>query len=330
MQPCEITAATATMTSSNAPALFGVLNIHKPSGMTSRDVVNRVQRLVRPLKCGHAGTLDPMATGVLLVCVGHATRLTDILHLLPKSYEAGFTLGQTSDTDDSTGRLNRSEPAGALPSASAVQEALAGFTGRIVQTPPQYSAVHVDGRRAYKVAREGGEVAIPPREVQVHAVDLLRYEWPVMDVRISCSSGTYIRSLARDLGNRLGCGGLMHQLVRTAIGPYTLANAVLLEQLPSGDSVAAHLLPAASIVSHLPAYDLSADSLAAVRLGKAIRPGDDSVKYRPPLFCENLADGPPRFPFCALMAGEFSQLVGLAERIATASGDQLQPRAVFL
>jgi tRNA pseudouridine55 synthase len=247
--------------------MFGVLNLHKPSGMTSRDVVNRVQRLVKPAKCGHAGTLDPMATGVLLVAVGPATRLISLLQEGRKTYRAEFTLGQTSDTDDSTGqiRLHDSTPV----TLNQILAALPRFLGRIQQTPPAFSAVHVDGQRAYAIARRGEEVILQPKEVEIRDIRVLDYCWPHLRLAIDCGSGTYIRSIARDLGQLLGCGALMSELVRTAVGPFTLQQAVLVDQLYA-ESIASLLTPAVSIVHHFPQLDCSPDQQRDIIAGRRI------------------------------------------------------------
>ena len=205
--------------------LCGILNIAKPSGCTSRDVVNKVQRaLPRKTKVGHAGTLDPMADGVLLVCVGKATRLMPLIHRYSKTYLAEFTLGSTSDTDDSTGEVMVREAL--MPAQPKLQSVLLQHVGTFPQIPPAYSAVKVDGKRAYRSAREGKVVEISPRPVTVHRIDLLQYTAPTLQVRIDCASGTYIRSIARDVGESLGVGGLMSRLTRENIGPFLLQDAI--------------------------------------------------------------------------------------------------------
>lgn len=211
-------------------AFSGMLNIHKPAGVTSRDVVNDIQRKIRSvagqrIKCGHAGTLDPMATGVLLVCTGMATRLEPYLHEFPKSYRAGFTLGATSDTDDRTGAVECNTEV-VSPTREQVLAALADQTGSIMQRPPAFSALKVAGQRAYQLARSGKSVELAPRPAIVHEVRLNHYDFPLVECKIRCASGTYIRSIARDIGEKLGCGGLMHSLERTEIGPFSLADAV--------------------------------------------------------------------------------------------------------
>ena len=176
--------------------MFGILNLNKPTGWTSRDVVNRVQRLVRPNKAGHAGTLDPLATGVLIVAVGQATRLIEFAHQLPKYYRATFQLGCSSDSDDVDTEVKPlTQPP--IPTHQEVEGALAVFTGVIQQRPPAYSAVHVDGQRSYKLARRGETVELQPRPVTIHSLDVVRYEYPELVLDIHCGSGTYVRALGR-------------------------------------------------------------------------------------------------------------------------------------
>lgn len=253
----------------NSP--FGLLNLDKPAGITSRRVVDRVAAAVKPAKAGHAGTLDPLATGVLIVCVGRATRLIEYVQQLPKSYSARFLLGKSSDTDDVTGDL-ADVPVDVPPARDVVETALRSFVGRIDQVPPAFSAVHVEGKRAYKLARKGDQVELPPREVDVYRLQLLRYEYPDLDVEIDCGSGTYVRALGRDLGEVLGCGAVMSRLTRTAIGPFTLDAAVQLDDV-SPASVAALLRPAADAVAHLRQHRCSEDDLQSLRHGRRIAAG---------------------------------------------------------
>ncbi len=235
------------------PFQLGLLNVHKEAGVTSRDIVNRVQRVIRPMKVGHAGTLDPMATGILLLCIGRATRLISTIQELPKEYIGEFRLGIRSDTDDITGELQISTCDG-WPSKPEVQQLLPQFQGCIEQVPPQYSAVHVDGQRAYKRARAGEAIDIPARMVAVYELELTRFVPPDLTLRIRCSSGTYIRSIGRDIGERLGCGAVMTSLVRTAIGPFSIDEAVPSEWMQGADEnrIANCLLPLKMAVRHLP------------------------------------------------------------------------------
>jgi tRNA pseudouridine55 synthase len=210
----------------------GVLVMDKPSGMTSRDVVNRAQRwFPRRTKIGHAGTLDPLATGVLVLCVGSATKLVESIQNMGKTYWTSIRLGATSDTDDADGVVVPTatcEP----PTHATIEAILPGFVGEIQQLPPRVSALKVDGKRAYDIVRRGGEVVLNPRTVRVDAIRFLGYTWPHVELEIDCGKGTYIRSIARDLGERLGVGGLVEQLRRTRIGAYRADDAMSIDVTP--------------------------------------------------------------------------------------------------
>jgi len=214
----------------NVQAPFdGLVIVDKPVGPSSMDVVRCVRRAAsrtfnRKVKTGHAGTLDPLASGVVICCLGKATKHVDRLMGLPKVYEAEVDLSAFTTTDDREGE--REEVAVAAPPArDAIDCALAGFIGDIAQTPPVFSAVHVDGHRAYKLARRGETVELASRTVRIDAIDVLGYAWPTLSLRIACGKGTYIRSLARDVGRVLGTGGHLAALRRTAVGPYTVERA---------------------------------------------------------------------------------------------------------
>jgi tRNA pseudouridine55 synthase len=206
------------------------LNVDKPAGMTSRDVVNEVCRVAKTKRVGHAGTLDPMARGVLVIAVGKATRLVEYVQALPKTYDAEFRLGVVSDTDDIEGTIIP-QPSAVAPDETAIRAALASFVGTIDQRPPAFSALKVDGKRAYSLARKGETVALAPRPVHIESLTLQQYAYPELRLRIVCGSGTYVRALARDLGEVVGTGGLMSALVRTAIGAFSIETAVSLEKL---------------------------------------------------------------------------------------------------
>jgi tRNA pseudouridine55 synthase len=248
--------------------LFGLLNLFKPSGWSSRDVVNRVERIVKPAKAGHAGTLDPLAEGVLVVGVGGATRLTAFVQDSAKVYQARFQLGRTSDTDDSTGQVTISDVP-QPPTLDQIHALIPEFTGTIWQTPPQYSAVHVDGQRAYALARQGATVEIAPRQVRVDRLEIVRYDWPDLEVCVECGSGTYIRSIGRDMGEKLGCGGLMTALVRTRIGPFLAESAVSIGEL-SKDNIREHLQPAIRAVEAWPQHRCTSDELLSLTQGRMI------------------------------------------------------------
>lgn len=205
--------------------MFGFYNLRKPPGPTSHDLVAGLRRkLPRKTKVGHAGTLDPFAEGVVVLCAGPATRLASFVQDQPKAYRAVVRLGVRSTTDDPEGTLSPAENA-SLPDEKTIRTALGAFVGHIRQVPPAHSAVHVNGRRAYELARKGESPKLQAREVHVHAVELLDRNGPDLTLEVRCGSGTYIRSIARDLGEALGTGGYCASLRRTAIGHFTLEEA---------------------------------------------------------------------------------------------------------
>lgn len=248
--------------------MFGLLNINKPPSVTSRDVVNRVQRIVRPLKVGHAGTLDPLATGVLVIAIGQATRLVEYIQRMPKTYLATFLLGRTSDTEDVQGQIQEM-PDARVPALDEIQVAAAQLTGEIQQTPPAYSAVKIAGRRAYAMARRGETVDLESRAVTIHRLDLLAYNYPELQLRIVCSSGTYVRSLGRDLARLVGTEAVMSALVRKAIGPFELAAAIDSDNLALHD-IQTHLLSPTLALAELPRVVLNADETRRIALGQPI------------------------------------------------------------
>lgn len=205
----------------------GLLVIDKPAGMTSRDVVNLAQRwFPRRTKIGHTGTLDPLATGVLVLCIGSATKLADTIQRLPKTYTTRVRLGANSDTDDADGMIT--QQVATPPSRDRILMALGQFQGDIQQSPPAFSAIKVEGKRAYDLARRGRAVSLQPRSVRIDTIVMDHYDWPWLDLTITCGKGTYIRSIARDLGEALGTGGLVQTLRRTRVGPFTADDALLL------------------------------------------------------------------------------------------------------
>jgi len=211
--------------------MFGFLNVNKPPGPTSHDVVAGVRRLLpRRTKVGHAGTLDPFAEGILVLCVGPATRLADYVQKQPKRYVAEIRLGATSTTDDCEGEITEARDCPA-PAPEAVREMLGRFVGTVQQVPPAHSAVHVNGQRAYKLARAGQTPDLPARTVTIHNIELLDYDFPSLRIEVSCGSGTYIRSLGRDVGGALGVGGYCTALTRTQVGPFGLDEAVAPDEL---------------------------------------------------------------------------------------------------
>ena len=212
-----------------AGRLHGIIVIDKPAGWTSHDVVGRIRRLTGERRVGHAGTLDPAATGVLPVLVGDATRVVEFLSDANKSYRAEVTFGVRTDSGDIDGEVIATSPD--IPSREAVERCLAGFRGEIDQIPPMHSAIKVGGRRLYEAARRGEQIERAARRVTISHLELVDWAPPVATLDVVCSKGTYIRSLATDLGDRLGCGAYLSNLVRTRTGPFTLNDAWTLAQL---------------------------------------------------------------------------------------------------
>ena len=248
--------------------MFGILNINKPPGWTSRDAVNRVQKFVRPAKVGHAGTLDPLATGVLVVGIGPATRLIEYIQQMPKEYRGTFLLGRVSASDDI--ETEATEIANSpIPSLSEIETVLPQFLGRIDQIPPAYSAVKIAGQRAYALARQGKEVTITPRPVEIYDIQITVYEYPKLELLIRCGSGTYIRSLGRDLAECLGTGAIMSQLVRTRIGDFRLEQTISPVDLTI-EKIQDHLQPPQLAVRHLPVMQLSVDQSRELSFGRTI------------------------------------------------------------
>lgn len=255
----------------NAADVDGLLVLDKPGGMTSRDVVNRVQRwFPRRTRIGHAGTLDPLATGVLVLCLGEATRLVEYVQRMDKVYRSRFLLGASSDSDDADGVVT--PMAGAVAAdAAAVAACLEAFVGTIEQVPPAYSAAKVAGQRAYDLARRREEVTLSPRRVQIYGIEIRDYTYPYLDLEVRCGKGTYIRSLARDVGARLGCGALVQELRRTRIGPFTAEGALTLDA--DAETARARLLPAEMAVAELPRIVLPDSERKPLEQGQAVALG---------------------------------------------------------
>lgn len=243
----------------SAPDRHGILLIDKPSGWTSHDVVGRLRRLLQMKRIGHAGTLDPFATGLLIVATGKATRLLRFAQDQAKTYLAHIVLGVTTDSDDRDGAITSTKPVIQWPAFEDVAAAIRQFEGPIEQRPPAYSAIRVDGRRAYSRARAGEEVEVPVRSVHVYEIAIIDYSPPGVTLRIRCSSGTYIRSIARDLGEILQTGAYCHELRRIESGHFSEKAAWTIDELESElerldwTRIACH--PDAA-VWHLPAIQL--------------------------------------------------------------------------
>jgi len=251
----------------------GVLNVDKAAGETSFAVVSRLRRLTGAHRVGHAGTLDPLATGVLPILFESATRLAEFALRLQKTYVADIHLGYTTATDDAEAEREAVGDPGGLSAADLV-DALTAFSGRILQEPPAFSAVKVDGKRAYKLARQGEDPRPKAREVEVYEARLLEFT-PGADavarIEVICGSGTYLRSIARDLGRRLEVGGYLGRLVRTAYGGLAIESAVLATDLTTADEVRARLLPAEVILPHMERVKLNVEQEAMVRQGRSVR-----------------------------------------------------------
>jgi tRNA pseudouridine55 synthase len=219
---------------------LGVIPLDKPAGLSSARAVSRVKRLIpRGTKIGHAGTLDPFATGVLLLLVGKATRWCERLMDCRKQYEATIKLGATTATLDPEAPEEFTSTA-SIPAAADIEQRLAAMTGDIMQTPPIFSAMKIGGHRAYDLARKGLEVKLEPRLVRIYEITMLSCQWPLVRVRIDCGRGTYIRAIARDLGQSLGVGGYLTELRRTRVGPFWEKDTVSIDQL-NEDGIGPHL-----------------------------------------------------------------------------------------
>jgi tRNA pseudouridine55 synthase len=260
--------------------MFGILNINKRTGWTSRDVVNRVHRFVRPAKAGHAGTLDPLATGVLIVAIGQATRLVEYAHRLPKFYRATFQLGCHSPSEDVDTEVQQLEQA-PVPSLLQIESALPSFTGVIQQRPPTYSAIHVEGQRSYKLARRGESVELPARPVTIHSLQLVRYEYPALVLDIHCGSGTYVRALGRDLAESLETAAVMSALERKSIGSLDVSTAVDVDDIE--ERVKQLLLPTRPMIDAISSISLSDEELVELHHGRRICRDEERIE-------------PPRWP----------------------------------
>lgn len=256
----------------------GFLVLDKPSGMTSRRAVDRVKGLVRPEKTGHCGTLDPLATGVLVVAIGKATRLVPSVHDQRKTYLATFLLGRRSDSDDTETEVEVYEETPVLDEPT-IEAALREFIGPISQVPPAYSAVKVGGRRAYKLARAGQDLDLKPRTVEIDSIQLLDWDSPRLKLEIVCSGGTYIRSLGRDLGQRLGSCGVMSGLVRTRVGPFAIEAAVPLESLDAR-TLAQRLVDPLEVVAEWPRRVATDAELTEISHGRRVSWPDSGLADR--------------------------------------------------
>lgn len=251
----------------------GILLLDKPTGVSSFAALYPVKRSFRGARVGHAGTLDPAASGLLVVGIGAGTRLLEFLEGMPKRYRFGLRLGATTDTCDAEGTILSRAPAETVAAVTRerLEAALPEFRGDILQAPPAYSAIKVDGERAYARARAGEDVVLPPRPVRITRLEVVSFAPGHAELEVDCSKGTYVRSLARDLGERLGCGAHATDIRRTAIGPFRVEEAIL--PPPDRDAPpipASALLPVARAVEGLPAVTVRREWIAALRNGNAV------------------------------------------------------------
>ena len=291
-------------------AISGVLVVDKPVGLTSHDVVQVIRKGTNIRRAGHTGTLDPRASGVLVILIGPAVRLSEYVSASDKRYQAVLRLGASTDTYDADGKVTRSRPVENITEEQFESE-LQKFVGEIEQVPPPYSAVKVKGRKAYEMAREGEEVDLAPRKIKVYSLELLEWATPEAVIDVYCSSGTYVRSLAHDLGEALGCGAHLVGLRRTKSGRFTLRDAVPLRKLKDDfddGSWYQFLIPAAEALSDWPSIELSEEQVDALRHGHRIPAEAGSAK---------LARG----------ISEMGELVALLEFDPASS--EWQPKKVF-
>jgi tRNA pseudouridine55 synthase len=252
-------------------AISGVLVVDKPIGMTSHDVVQAVRRGTNIRRAGHTGTLDPRASGVLVVLLGPAVRLSEYVSASDKRYQAVIQLGTTTDTYDADGKTTSNLPVNVTEEQFNTE--LQKFVGRIEQVPPPYSAIKIQGKKAYELARKGEEVELEPRIIDVYSLELLEWAPPEVVIDVNCSSGTYVRSLANDLGERLGCGATLTGLRRTKNGRFTLRDAVPLRKLNEAfmdGSWYQYLIPAADALTDWPGIELSDEHMETIRHGHRI------------------------------------------------------------
>ncbi len=253
-------------------AISGVLVVDKPVGLTSHEVVQIIRHGTNIRRAGHTGTLDPRASGVLIVLIGPAVRLSEYVSASDKRYQAIIRLGATTDTFDADGRFTSKDETPEI-TEEQFETTLKTFVGEIIQTPPPYSAVKVHGRPAYDMAREGEEVQLEPRKIQVYSLELLEWAPPEAVIDVYCSSGTYVRSLANDLGDKLGCGAYLTGLRRTKSGRFTLRDAVPLRKLREAFDAGnwyQFVIPAAEALSDWPALELDNEKVEAVRHGHRV------------------------------------------------------------
>jgi tRNA pseudouridine55 synthase len=296
-------------------AISGILVVDKPVGMTSHDVVQIIRSGTGIRRAGHTGTLDPRASGVLVILIGPAVRLSEFVSASDKRYQAILRLGSTTDTYDAEGRFTRQSSAPVNVSEEKFEEALKQFVGEIEQTPPPFSAVKMHGRKAYEMARQGEEVDLAPRKIQVYHLEVLEWAPPEVVIDVHCSSGTYVRSLANDMGTVLGCGAYLIGLRRTKSGRFSLRDAIPLRKLQ--DAFLAgnwyqYLIPAAEALADWPAVELNPDDVEEVKHGHRVKAAPDAK---------------PGLVRGVSMAGELIAIMELAQ--GEDGSPEWQPKKVF-
>ncbi|MDO9131378.1 MAG: tRNA pseudouridine(55) synthase TruB [Anaerolineales bacterium] len=296
-------------------AISGILVVDKPVGLTSHDVVQIVRSGTGIRRAGHTGTLDPRASGVLVVLIGPAVRLSEFVSASDKRYQAILRLGSTTDTYDAEGRFTRQSSAPVNVTEEKFEEALKQFIGEIEQTPPPFSAVKVHGRKAYEMARQGEEVELAPRKIQVYHLEVLEWAPPEVVIDVHCSSGTYVRSLANDMGNVLGCGAYLVGLRRTKNGRFSLRDAIPLRKLQEAFQAGnwyQFLIPAAEALADWPAIELNPDEVEEATHGHRVKAAPDAK---------------PGLVRGVSMAGELIAIMELAQ--GEDGSPEWQPKKVF-
>lgn len=253
----------------------GFINVYKEQGYTSFDVVAKLRGILKQKKIGHTGTLDPLAEGVLLVCLGQATKLSELLTEKEKEYKCVMLLGKTSDTEDISGTvLTESDE---IPDEKTIREAIHSFAGSYQQVPPMYSAIKVGGKKLYELARQGIEIERQPRNVEIHRIDILSIKENRVTFQVKCSKGTYIRSLCRDIGEKLGCGALMEQLVRTTVREFSIADSLTLKQielLRDENRLLEQIVPLDYFLKDLHALHVRVEKEKLLQNGNKLKPSD--------------------------------------------------------
>ncbi len=259
----------------------GVINVYKEPGYTSFDVVAKLRGIFKQKKIGHTGTLDPDAQGVLVVCLGKATKLCDVLTDKDKSYEATLLLGKTTDTEDSSGKLLTETEVNVTE--EQVKNVIASFVGEYDQIPPMYSAIKVNGKKLYELAREGIEIKRQSRKVVIHSIEIISMELPYVKMKVSCGKGTYIRSLCRDIGERLGCGGIMDKLIRASVNAtetgkvFKADDALTLEEIEAlveNDRISEYILPIDTLFPLYEKYKVTETGQKKLMNGNILKPID--------------------------------------------------------